>query len=496
MHQHGILKSDDMIARFFRVCTEMCVDLCYRALNDQVCNQHLVRVRCFHTLDAYVLLIVLLVKHSGDGQPTTKITLLNKIVTILAGVLAQDHKVRREEFHQLPFHRIFITLFIELTANDPLLEPIHMEILTVFWYKNYLCDHLNFNQIFHAIQPRYYPGFTFAWLDIIGHRTFIGRVLVNTANNKAWSMYIQLLTDHLRFLAPFLRNIEFQKSIAMVYAGTLRILLVILHDIPELLCEYHYALCDVIPANCIQLRNLILSAYPRNMRLPDPFMPNLKVDQLAEINQLPRISVNYVQAIQPASLKNDLDNYLKNRAPVSFLSDLRSKLQISNEPGQKYNLALMNAVILYVGAQAIQAIQAKDQRPSISTIAHTAHMDIFQNFAVDLDTEGRYLFFNAVANQLRYPNSHTHYFSCTLLYLFAESNSEAIQEQITRILFERLVALRPHPWGLLITFIELIKNPYYKFWSHEFVRCAPEIENLFESIARSCMVKHNASESP
>ncbi len=45
---------------------------------------------------------------------------------------------------------------------------------------------------------------------------------------------------------------------------------------------------------------------------------------------------------------------------------------------------------------------------------------------------GRYLFLNAIANQLRYPNSHTHYFSCTLLYLFAEANTEAIQEQITR----------------------------------------------------------------
>lgn len=47
-------------------------------------------------------------------------------------------------------------------------------------------------------------------------------------------------------------------------------------------------------------------------------------------------------------------------------------------------------------------------------------------------TLGRYLFLNAIANQLRYPNSHTHYFSCTLLYLFAEANTEAIQEQITR----------------------------------------------------------------
>lgn len=49
------------------------------------------------------------------------------------------------------------------------------------------------------------------------------------------------------------------------------------------------------------------------------------------------------------------------------------------------------------------------------------------------------------------------------------------QEQITRVLVERLIVNRPHPWGLLITFIELIKNPVYKFWDHEFVHCAPEM---------------------
>ena len=110
---------------------------------------------------------------------------------------------------------------------------------------------------------------------------------------------------------------------------------------------------------------------------------------------------------------------------------------------------------------------------------------------------------NCITNQLRYPNSHTHYFSCCLLYLFAEANTEAIQEQITRfqdqsvrriiiplfrVLLERLIVNRPHPWGLLITFIELIKNPTFKFWTHEFVHCAPEIQKLFESVARSCMV--------
>lgn len=48
----------------------------------------------------------------------------------------------------------------------------------------------------------------------------------------------------------------------------------------------------------------------------------------------------------------------------------------------------MNALVLYVGTQAIAYIQSKSGAPSISTITHSSHMDIFQNLAVDLDTEG------------------------------------------------------------------------------------------------------------
>jgi len=62
------------------------------------------------------------------------------------------------------------------------------------------------------------------------------------------------------------------------------------------------------------------------------------------------------------------------------------------------------------------------------------------------------------------------------------------------VLLERLIANRPHPWGLLITFIELIKNPRYNFWSHRFTRCATEIERLFEHVARNCIGQPIAAE--
>ena len=89
----------------------------------------------------------------------------------------------------------------------------------------------------------------------------------------------------------------------MLLQGKLRVLLVLLHDFPEFLCDYHYTFCDVIPPNCIQMRNLILSAFPRNMRLPDPFIPNLKVDMLPEIAHPPRSVTQFQNNIQPASFK-------------------------------------------------------------------------------------------------------------------------------------------------------------------------------------------------
>ena len=48
-----------------------------------------------------------------------------------------------------------------------------------------------------------------------------------------------------------------------------------------------------------------------------------------------------------------------------------------------------------------------------------------------LDSEGRYQFLNAIANQLRYPNIHTWYFMEVIIYLFGESDAH-VQEQIAR----------------------------------------------------------------
>ncbi|KAK8931282.1 hypothetical protein KSP39_PZI016233 [Platanthera zijinensis] len=132
-----------------------------------------------------------------------------------------------------------------------------------------------------------------------------------TANSpKRWQFFQRLLVDLFNFVDPYLRNAELSESVQFFYKGMLRVLLVLLHDFPEFLCDYHFSFCDVIPPSCIQMRNVILSAFSRNMRLPDPSTPNLKIDLLAEISQPPRILSDVEGALKSKQIKADIDEYL------------------------------------------------------------------------------------------------------------------------------------------------------------------------------------------
>lgn len=53
----------------------------------------------------------------------------------------------------------------------------------------------------------------------------------------------------------------------------------------------------------------------------------VQVDMLSEINIAPRILTNFT-GVMPSQFKKDLDSYLKTRSPVTFLSELRSNLQV------------------------------------------------------------------------------------------------------------------------------------------------------------------------
>ena len=473
-----LLQGDDAQERTARILAELAMNHC---LGSESPHGQLTAgppgsasALSYVAVDAFVRLIALLCRRKEEPI-NARLALLGRALAAVVRLAVKDVDERGAAFNPRPYHRVLTGLMMEMHAPDAALDSSHPQVLAAF------------ASALLALQPLRVPGFAFSWLELVSHRCFLPRLLVDH-NRRGWPLLQRLLTAVLKFLEPFLRSAELTETVRLLYRGTLRLLLVLLHDFPEFLCDHHFSLCDVIPPNCIQMRNLVLSAFPRNMRLPDPFTPNLKVDLLPEISQSPHVITGDADAaFRSSQLRADLDAYLKTRASPNFVATLRTRLTLdaraAKAAGTQYNVPLLNAVVLYVGVQAIAA----NRKDAASPVTHSASMEVFQRLAAELDTEGRYLFLNAVANQLRYPNCHTHYFSCVLLYLFAEAGSEVVQEQITRVLLERLIVNRPHPWGLLITFIELIKNPRYNFWGHSFTRCAPDIERLFESVARSCI---------
>ncbi len=443
LQQQSMLKTDDISTRFFRLCTDYSIQI-------SLSNTSESGSPAYFGIEAYSKLVAALVNQFGDAS---KVALLNKVLAAIV-TLTREHAANAS-FNPRPYHRLFANVLAEIPTAD---EAVMVQILS------------SFAGALHALRPSILPTFAFSWLDLMSHRNLMPRLLL-VKPPKSWNMLQRLLVDLFTFLSPFLRSAAMNDAARLLYRGALRVMLVLLHDFPEFLCDHHFSLCDVIPTTCIQMRNLVLSAFPRNMRLPDPFTPNLKVDLLPEISQAPVVLPSYTASLD-ATLQQDIDLYLRTRAPVTFLLGLRSRLMSSSVRDElsssKYNVPLFNALVLHIGVRAIDLVKSTTHDTSIT---HGAPMDIFQHLIVDLDAEGRYVLFNAIANQLRFPNSHTHYFSRVMLNLFAEANKEVIQEQITRVLLERLIANRPHPWGLLITFIELIKNRSYNFWEHNFVHC-------------------------
>ena len=468
LQQFGVGTVEEHTERFVRLASQVVVDA---VLKSATGGENGRTVLNYAVADVYCKLLVLMFKNLNAGGSTPeqikvqRLAMLNKILgctvrTMMWDVERLKASGARGKWDQRPWYRIFMNLIIDINKPDPELEPIRLGILSVF------------AATFHVSQPLVVPSFSFSWFELVSHRHFLPNLLL-IEGQQGWDTIHQLLIDYLLFLEPYINVGEMTPPVKKLYEGTLRVFLVLLHDFPSFLAGYHLSFCNVIPLNCIQLRNMILSATPKGMNPPDPFTPNLKIDLLSEISQSPIILSNVLGPIE--SFRGHLDAFLKDGQMRDFLEAF--PIFFKKERTNEIDAPKVNSLVLYVGIHALA------RQSSQISLSHTPEMEVLQKL-MDFDDKGRYICLNAIANQLRYPSSHTHYFSCVMLYLFSESKNVAVKEQITRVLLERLILHRPHPWGLLVTFIELIKNQErYGFWNYPFTRCSSEIEKVFESVS-------------
>ncbi|KAF9001961.1 Not1-domain-containing protein [Cyathus striatus] len=469
--KQGILKVEDVSSFFFRVCAESSVQSYMKCIAAGDFDN------AFQALDAMSRLIVYIIKYHGDASGVNndqaKVHYLTKILSIFVLVLANLHEEQGPAFQQKPFFRFFSSLVNDLHAIENHLGSVYFQLLIAI------------SDTYSSLQPTYFPGFAFSWMCLISHRVFMPKLLLSE-NREGWSAFHKLLLSLFKFLAPFLKDADLQFAARDLYHGSLRLLLVLLHDFPEFLSEYYFTLCDVIPPRCIQLRNIILSAFPPAVILPDPHLRNVKFDAIPEMGPIPPILSDFTSGLKNGDLRNYLDQYLLGRGTPSFLSSLRDRLRFVPTEGsnnESYNLSLINSLVMYIGVSSVA--QAKARSGSSLFVASDPGVVALQYLAINLDVEGQHHILSSIVLHLRYPNAHTHWFSSLLLHLFVEVKDDHFREIMTKVLLERFIVHRPHPWGALVTFIELLRNPKYDFWSKEFVRVAPEVTMLLESVARS-----------
>ena len=477
LHQRRVMDNQEDSALFFRLSIDISV-LWFEQSPSGSLDE------AFLHVDALAKLVILLVKfqtESTESAKTNKAEYFNSILSLLVLVLNHHHTMRGEAFNQRVFFRLFSSILCEYSLNGLQNSEQHQAMMFALASK------------FLSLQPKHCPAFVYGWLSLVSHRFFMSGML-NMPERAGWSLYCELMQALLAYIGEQLKPATISYVVKDLYKGVLRILLILHHDFPEFVAENHFQFCNMIPAHCAQLRNLVLSAYPSSFhKLPDPFREGLKVERLEEMREAPRIAGDTAVPLQRANIKNAVDASLQsNGASEANLQIICDAVYnpVEKETGLFYtpinvNVVLLNALVLYIGQGAVSSTSKGNTRAAFDNSPHSA---LLERLAKAFRPEARYYLLSAMANQLRYPNSHTYFFSFAILRLFGADYSEHdesdIRQQIIRVLLERLIVHRPHPWGLIITLQELLQNRSYTFFHLPFIQAAPEVSYLLIRLSK------------
>ena len=187
-----------------------------------------------------------------------------------------------------------------------------------------------------------------------------------------------------------------QEASRVFFKGAMRILLVMLHDFPEFLAEYHHSLIEAIPPHCIQFRNVILSAFPRNHSLPDPFTYSF-VDGDLDKHRVPTVLSDYASVLQSRDLRAALEDCVfSDRSIPALVPALRARIAVhaggegAGSGAVKYNLAFLNAVVLYAGSSAVQVTCDAQGLANFEFDPAAPIIKLFELLAADPDHEGQW----------------------------------------------------------------------------------------------------------
>ncbi|KAF2165848.1 hypothetical protein M409DRAFT_67163 [Zasmidium cellare ATCC 36951] len=475
LHSKRIISEPQEAMTFFRTATEMS----YNEFERISSIPYGTPSQAFIHADSLAKLIVLLILNQSpvdeDAQMAKPSKSLEALLRLIVLIMSDHHNKQRERWNPRVYYRLFSSMLCELHDRRHLLAP-----------QQHHNVHKVFAQALLVLQPRYLPGFQFPWLALLGHRLFVPACLAGAGRSSgAWDMYSRLLTVLFQNLTELLSIPDSPPAVQDFYRGVMRFFTMLHHDYPEFLIENHMQLNASIPVQCLQLQNIVNSAASRAVfnDQPDPFTPGLKINRLEQVRQAPAVHSDVGNVLNEAGIKAVVEH-------VCSGSDLSEQdfsyllAAVDREDGQ-ISPILHNALILYIGMHATSASSV------FSSAAAPARL--LERLLRESRPEARFHHVSAMVNQVRYVNAHTHYFSTALQHMFSVG-SQQMQEQIMRVLCERLMVPRPHPWGLIVIMLELVKNQTYDIWGLPWMKTAPQVESMLTNLAQS--QEHRLTRSP
>lgn len=482
MMDKGVIDSSDKTIEFIKAALELSV----RSFKESDPTGEV-----FITIDALSKLIIKLLELQ-DFTNSSRKEYLTMILNSVSIIFAKDHEINAISFNERPYFRLYSSLLCEweylrghrfIKIRDAYIR----EELCLFDEEFYN----SFAMYFHMYQPIAFPGFSFAWVTLISHRMFLPAML-RLCDGKGWANLVLLLSDLLKFLTLYIKKDDIADSISVVYKGALRIFLAIANDVPEFLVENHYELINQVPATCIQLKNVILSSFPKKMVIPNPFSITSSMRMLKLCEESPKYFYDPIHDLQ--NLRKPVDNYL--RIPSSSLMRTIStgifRNEYENENGVGYtsncvDVKLIHAIVLHIGIEAC----IEKQKTSTHAVFNTqsSYFVILRNLIHEGSEEVKFHIIEAMCYQLRYPNAHTCWFNYCVRMLFIsdqwnENDKIIIQEIIIRCLLERLITNKPHSWGVVVTFIEMLQSNEVKLLELECIKNIPEIKMIFHNLGK------------
>ncbi|EME41632.1 hypothetical protein DOTSEDRAFT_176891 [Dothistroma septosporum NZE10] len=462
MHDRGVIAQEEEAIKFFRACLDMsCAEYDrISAVPYATLDQAYVHIDALAKLTA--MMVVFQSSANGESQ-ANKAKPFAALTRLIILIMNDHHRRYCERFNGRVYFRLFSTLLCELQGYRQQLSSEQSQSLFV--------EYANALQV---LQPRYFPGFMHGWLSLLGHRLFLSQFLDGQGRtNGGWDTYTRLVHILLVNLGELLSMPDVPPVTQEYYRGVIRFFLMLHHDFPEFLIENHMQLDSSIPVQCVQLLNIVNSATPRVVYndQPDPFTPGLKINRLEQVRQAPAVHSAMSNVLDGAGIRAVIDRICEGGEINE--QDFVAILSVVDRQDGQLSAILVNALVLYVGVHATSASSV------FSSAAAPARL--LERLLRESREQARYYLVTAMANQVRYINAHTHYFSTALQHMFSIGTPE-LQEQIMRLLCERAVP-RPHPWGIIVMLLEMMKNQTYDLWNLPFMKAAPQVEHMLVGLA-------------